>query len=116
MIRYATKILVQQFERNEPLQLRVTRLIHGAHSTGTKRFHRHKMIESSLQQIFLTAVPADYPHQRFITAGIKHGTAYPARRCHEQIPSIDMEIDCNIDEFEGKRMAVAALKATNEAW
>src|SRR5438552_6570863 len=26
-----------------------------------------------------------------------------------------MEIDCNIDEFEGKRMDVAALKATNEA-
>ena len=26
-----------------------------------------------------------------------------------------MEIDCNIDEFEGKRMAVAALKATSEA-
>jgi 23S rRNA-/tRNA-specific pseudouridylate synthase len=24
-----------------------------------------------------------------------------------------MEIDCNIDEFEGKRMAVAALKATS---
>jgi hypothetical protein len=60
------------------------------------------MIESSLEQIFLTAVPTDYPHQRFITASIEHGTAYPARRCHEQIPSIDMEIDCNIDEFEGK--------------
>lgn len=26
-----------------------------------------------------------------------------------------MEIDCNIDEFEGKRMAVATFKATNEA-
>src|SRR3954449_885777 len=26
-----------------------------------------------------------------------------------------MEIDCNIDEFEGKRMAVAALKAISEA-
>src|SRR3954447_1625696 len=25
-----------------------------------------------------------------------------------------MEIDCNIDEFGGKRMAVAALKATSE--
>jgi len=25
-----------------------------------------------------------------------------------------MEIDCNIDEFEGKRKAVAALKATSE--
>ena len=26
-----------------------------------------------------------------------------------------MEIDCNIDEFGSKRMAVAALKATSEA-
>src|SRR5512132_1717150 len=26
-----------------------------------------------------------------------------------------MEIDCNIDEFEGKRMAVTALKATSES-
>src|SRR5262249_35601333 len=115
MIRFATKILVQQFERNEPLQLRVARLIHCAHSTGTKRLHRHKMIERSLQQIFLTAVTADHPYQRFITAGIEHGTAYPTRRRHEQLPSIDMEIDCNIDEFEGKRMAVATLKATSEA-
>jgi len=102
MIRFATMILVQQFKRNEPLQLRVARLIHCAHSTGTKRFHRHKMIKGTLQQIFLAAVPADYPHQRFITSGIEYGTAYPASRCHEQIPSIDMEIDCNIDEFEGK--------------
>jgi len=73
------------------------------------------MIEGSLQQIFLAAFPADYPHQRFVTAGIEHGTAYPTGRRHEQLPSIDMEIDCNIDEFEGKRMDVAALKATGEA-
>jgi 23S rRNA pseudouridine1911/1915/1917 synthase len=73
------------------------------------------MIERSLQQIFLTTVPADHPYQRFISACIEHGTAYPARRRHEQLSSIDMEIDCNIDEFEGKRMAVAALKATSEA-
>jgi len=33
---------------------------------------------------------------------------------HEKAPLIDMEIDCNIDEFGGKRMAVAALKATSE--
>jgi hypothetical protein len=102
MIRSATKIFVQQFKRNEPLQLRVARLIHCAHSAGTKRFHGHKMIKGSLQEIFLTAVPADHPHEGFITAGIERGTAYPTRRCHEQLPSIDMEIDCNIDEFEGK--------------
>src|SRR5215470_12651063 len=102
MIRFAAKIFVQQFERHEPLQLRVARLIHCAHSTGTKRFHRHKMIEGPLQQILLTAVPADYSHQRFITAGLEHGTAYPTRGCHEQLPSIDMEIDSNIDEFEAK--------------
>src|SRR4029077_12174243 len=78
MTRFATKILVQQFERYEPLQLRVARLINCAHSTGTKRLHRHKMIERSLQQIFLTAVTADHPYQRFITAGIEHSTAYPA--------------------------------------
>jgi len=62
------------------------------------------MIEGSLKQIFLTAVPTDHPHQRFITAGIERGTAYPAGRRHEQLLSIDMEIDCNIDEFERKRM------------
>src|SRR5207248_10687100 len=107
MIRSATESLVQQFERNEPLQLRVARLVHGAHSTGTKRLQRHKMIEGSLQQIFLTAVPADHPHQRFITAGVERGTAYPTRWRHEQLPSIDMEIDCNIDELGSKRMAVA---------
>jgi 23S rRNA pseudouridine1911/1915/1917 synthase len=73
------------------------------------------MIEGSLQQIFSTAVPANHPHQSFITAGIERGTAYPTGRRHEQLPLIDMEIDCNIDEFEGKRMAVAALKATSEA-
>ena len=72
-IRFGTEILVQQFERDEPLQLRVARLIHCAHSTGTKRLHRHKMIESPLQQIFLTAVPADHPHQRCITAGLERG-------------------------------------------
>jgi len=60
------------------------------------------MIEGSLQQIFLTAVPADHPHQRFRTTGVERGTAYPARWRHEQLPLIDMEIDCNIDEFEGK--------------
>jgi len=69
------------------------------------------MIESSLQQIFLTAVPADHPHQRFITAGVERGTAYPTRCRHEQLPSIDMEIDCNIDEFESKRKAVAAIES-----
>src|SRR5204862_4934518 len=115
MIRFATKLLVQQFERNEPLQLRVARLIHCAHSTGTKRLQRYKMIEGSLQQIFLTAVPADHPHQRFITAGVERGTAYPTRWRHEQLPLIDMEIDCNIDELGGKRMTVTALKATSEA-
>jgi hypothetical protein len=77
MIRFATKILVQQFERNEPFQLRVARFIHCAHPTGAKRFHRHKMIERSLEQVLLTAVPAGYPHQRFITARIERGTAYP---------------------------------------
>src|SRR5438067_12553324 len=79
MIRFATKILVQQFERNEPLQLRVARLIHCAHSTGTKSLHRHKMIEGSLQQIFLTAVLANHAHQWFITSVIKYSTAYPTR-------------------------------------
>src|SRR5437867_5185386 len=102
MIRFATEILVQQFERNEPLQLRVARLIHCAHPADTERLHRHKMIEGSLHQIFLTAVPADHPHQRFITADIEHGTAYPKGWRHEQLPSIDMEIDCNIDELGGK--------------
>ena len=62
MICFATKILAQQFERNEPFQLRVARLIHCAHPADTKRLHRHKMIEGSLQQMFLTAV-ADHPHQ-----------------------------------------------------
>ena len=113
-IRFATEILVQQFERHEPLQLRVARLIHCAHSTGAKRFHRHKMIEGPLQQIFLAAVPADHPHQRFITAGIERGTAYPTGWRHEQLSLIDMEIDCNIDELGGKRMAVAALKTTSD--
>ena len=106
MLRFATNILAQQFERNEPLQLRVARLIHCAHPAGAKRLHRHKMIEGSLQQIFLTAVATDHPHQRFITAGIEHGTAYPTCWRHEQLPSIDMEIDCNIDELESKGMAV----------
>ena len=113
VIRFATKILVQQFERNEPLQLRVARLIYCAHSASTKRFHRYKMIVGSLQQILLTAVPANYPHQRLRTAGIEYGPAYPTCWCHEQLPLIDMEIDCNIDEFGSKRMSVAALKATS---
>src|ERR1041384_1859747 len=105
MICFATKILVQQFERNEPLQLGVSSLVHGPHSTGTKRFHRYKMIECPLEQVFLAAVSADYAHQGFITAGLEHRSAYPTRWRHEQPPSsIDMEIDCNIDEFEGKRM------------
>src|SRR5881396_1102238 len=107
MIRFATEVVVQQFERNEPLQLRVARLIHCAHPADTKRLHRHKMIEGSLQQIFLTAVSADHPHQRFITDGVEYGTAYPTCWRHEQLSSIDMEIDCNIDELGGKRMAVA---------
>jgi hypothetical protein len=102
MIRFGTEILAQQFESNEPLQLRVARLIHCAHSTGTKRLHRHKMIEGSLQEIFLTAVPADHSHQRLITAGFERSTAYPTRCRHEQLPLIDMEIDCNIDEFGAK--------------
>jgi hypothetical protein len=97
-----TKIFVQQFECNEPLQLCVARFIHGAYPTGTKRFHRHQMIEGSLQQILLPAVPADHLNQRFITTGIDHDTAYPTRCRLEQLPLIHMEIDCNIDEFEGK--------------
>jgi 23S rRNA pseudouridine1911/1915/1917 synthase len=115
MMRFATEILMQQFERDEPLQLRVARLIHRAHSTGTKRLYRHKMVEGSLQEVFLTAVPADHPHQRFMTAGIERGTAYPTGWRHEQLSLIDIEIDCNIDEFESKRKAVAALKTTREA-
>ena len=70
MIRFATEILVQQFERNEPLQLRVARLVHRAHSTSTKRLHRHRMIEGSLQQIFLTAV-RQTTRTRVITARIE---------------------------------------------
>jgi hypothetical protein len=62
------------------------------------------MIERSLQQILFTAVPADHTQQRFVTAGIERVAAYPTRRRHEQVPLIDMEIDCNIDEFGGKRM------------
>jgi hypothetical protein len=65
------------------------------------------MIEGSLQQIFLTAVPANHPHQRFRTASIEHSTAYPTGWRHEQLPSIDMEIDFNIDKLGSKRMAVA---------
>jgi hypothetical protein len=57
---------------------------------------------SALQQIFLTAVSADHSHPRFITAGIERGIAYPTCCRHEQLPLIDMEIDCNIDKFEGK--------------
>jgi hypothetical protein len=41
------------------------------------------MVESSLQQIFLTAVAADHPDQRLITTGIELGTAYPTRCRHE---------------------------------
>src|SRR5262249_27230643 len=108
MTRFATKILMQQFERNEPLQLCVACLIHRAHSTSTKRLYRHKMIEGSLQEIFLTAIPADHPHQRFIAASVERGSAYPTRWRHEQLPSIDMEIDCNIGEVASKRMAVAS--------
>jgi hypothetical protein len=50
----------------------------------------------------LTAVLADHPQERFRTAGIEHGAALRARRCHEQLSLIDMEIDSNIDKFEGK--------------
>src|SRR4029453_13522782 len=107
LIRLATQLLVQQFERNQRLQLRGARLIHCAHPANTKRFHGYKVIEGSLQQIFLTAVPADTPQQRFITAGIEPGTAYPTRWRHESLPSIDMEIDCNIDELGSKRMTPA---------
>src|SRR5262245_8906482 len=71
------------------------------------------MIVGSLHQMFLTTV-ADDPQQRFRSAGIEHGTAVRTRRRHEQLSLIDMEIDCNIDEVQGKRMAVAGLKATSE--
>jgi 23S rRNA pseudouridine1911/1915/1917 synthase len=73
------------------------------------------MVEGSLQQVFLAAVPADYLHERFMTSDIEHGTAYPTTCRHKRSPSIDMEIDCNIDEFQGKRMAMAALESTNQA-
>src|SRR5215831_4720069 len=73
------------------------------------------MLEGSLQQMFLTAVLTDHPQQRFGTAGIEHGAALRTRRHHEQLSLIDMEIDCNIEEVEGKRMAVSGLKATSEA-
>src|SRR5262252_1016860 len=73
------------------------------------------MVEGSLQQVFLTAVLTDHPQQRFGTAGIEHGAALRTRRHHEQLSLIDMEIDCNIEEVEGKRMAVSGLKATSEA-
>src|SRR5262245_51122873 len=72
------------------------------------------MVEGSLYQMFSTTV-ADHPQQRFRSAGIEHGAAVRARRRHEQLSLIDMEIDCNIDEVRGTRMAVAGLKATSEA-
>ena len=114
MIRFAADILAQQFQRDEPLQLRVARFIHSAHSTGTQCLHGHKMIEGALKQIFLTAVPANDPHQGLVSAGIKLGAAYPTRCRHDEEFALNMEIDCNIDRFGGKRMAVPALKATSE--
>jgi hypothetical protein len=67
------------------------------------------MIEAAVHQIFLAAVAANHARQRFIRAGIKHRAANPAwLRRHGKVPSIDMEIDCNIDEFQSKRMAEAS--------
>ena len=63
--------------------------------------------QSLFQQILLAAVPANHPHQRFITARLEHGTTHSTRWRQEQLPSIDMEIDRNIDELGSKRMAVA---------
>src|SRR5262245_11856254 len=95
--------------------MHVARLINGAHSTSTKCFHDLKMIKVTAYQIFLPAFGTSHSRQRFVTAGIERGAANPARLgSHDKAPSIDMEFDCNIDEFGGKTMNVAALKATSE--
>src|SRR4029077_21210947 len=67
-----------------------------------------------VSRFFLTGVPANHPLQSFITAGIEHGTAHPTHWRREQLPSIDMEIDCNIDELGSKKDGRSSLKATSE--
>src|SRR5262245_12903654 len=112
---FATKVSVQQFQSHVTLEVRVASLINGAHSTSTKRFYHLKMVEVTVNQVLLPAFGANHSRQRFVTAGIERAATNPA--ClgrHGKAPLIDMEIDCNIDELEGKRMAVTALKATND--
>src|SRR5262249_20938696 len=82
----------------------------------TRGLHDLKeMIKVAVHQIFLSAIGTNHWRQRFITAGIERCAANPARlRRHSNAPLIDMEIECNIDKFGGKRMDVATLKAMSE--
>jgi len=88
--------------------MRVASLVNGAHSTSAKRLNDLKVVEVAVYQIFLAAFGANNSGQRFVTAGIKRCATNPAGLGrHETAPSIHMEIDCNIDEFEGKKVTVA---------
>ncbi|KAF5407109.1 MAG: hypothetical protein Udaeo2_28050 [Candidatus Udaeobacter sp.] len=53
VILFAAEISSQQFQRHEPIQLHIPRLINGAHPTHTKRLDHHEMIEGSFRAYFL---------------------------------------------------------------
>ena len=65
MILFATEIPAQEFQRHEPVQLRIACFVHGSHATDTERFHHEEMIECPLYAYFLATCRTGDPRQRF---------------------------------------------------
>ena len=106
VVLLAAEIFAQQFQRNKPIQKRVTRFVNGAHAANTQRLNHNEMIKRPFHPHFLAAVRTGQACQRLRVRGIDSRTTGLACLCHRRRPSIATNADCNIQRFRSNEMAI----------
>jgi hypothetical protein len=98
----AAEFSAQQLKRHKPIQARVPRLVNAAHAANAERLDDLEVIKSTFHSRFLTTAWAANSCQWLSLACIDGRAARRTTLGHGDLSSIDMEIDCNIDEFQSK--------------
>ena len=99
MVFSAAKICAQELQRHKPIEERIPRLVNAAHAANAQHLDDLELIKRPLHPRFLAALGTNHPRKRLITARINGRAASRTGLGHGELSSIDMEMDCNIDEF-----------------
>src|SRR5437667_4518331 len=105
MVFSAAKICAQELQRHKPIEQRIPRLVNAAHAANAQHLDDLELIKRSLHPRFLAALGTNHTRQRLISARINGRAASRTSLGHGALSSIDMEMDCYIDEFLSKEMA-----------